>query len=280
MGLEFCSGLLGAFANFKSVFFVLAVAALSSSRALQGRRLVTNVLCFVIVFTAGVVWTAVKTDYRSFLADQTLSDDLAPPAARRFEKLGDLVQSLNTNDLSDGIEGMIMRVSYVRFFALSIVNVPTNVSYEGGRLWGGAITHVLTPRVLFPEKEHLDDSERTRLYTGIQVSGVEQNTSIGIGYVGESYIDFGPVIMFVPIFALGLVYGLIYRVFVIRTRHAIIGSALAVACLIFNAYEIERSNIKMVGGVVIVTMASAMFYKAFGATLWEMLRSRTRSGSS
>jgi len=59
LGLEFTMGLFGIFADFKSVFFVLVVAAMSSPLALRGRRLVVTVICFVILFTLGVVWTAV-----------------------------------------------------------------------------------------------------------------------------------------------------------------------------------------------------------------------------
>ncbi len=78
------------------------------------------------------------------------------------------------------------------------------------------------PRFLFPDKPVLDDSERTRTYTGMNVAGMEQGTSIGIGYIGESYVDFGPVKMFAPIFLLGLLYGLIYRFFVTKTRYTLL----------------------------------------------------------
>ena len=54
------------------------------------------------------------------------------------------------------------------------------------------------------------------MYTGSRVAGTEEGTSIGIGYMAESYIDFGPIYMFVPILLLGVFYGLIYRYFIAR----------------------------------------------------------------
>src|SRR5437763_3280459 len=90
------------------------------------------------------------------------------------------------------------------------------------------------------------------LYTGVQTASSEQGTSIGIGYVAESYVDFGPQFMFLPIFLMGVFYGLIYRAFVTQSRYALLGTATASAILIFGAYAIETSNIKFVGGNVTV----------------------------
>jgi hypothetical protein len=269
---EFVTGFFGIFANFKSVFFVLVVAATASPLALRGRRLAATVMCFGIIFISGVVWTAIKMDYREFLANQETANEEAIPIERKFEKLTDLVSSVTWENFTDGMDALIMRVSYVNYFALAVENVPNRVPYENGELWKGSIMHVLTPRLLFPDKPVLDDSERTRLYTGIQVSGIESGTSIGIGYIGESYIDFGPVWMFAPIFLLGVLYGLINRFFLTRTRYKLLGAALAVSVLIFNAYEIEVSNIKLVGGVVSVALVSIVIYMVCGRTIANFLR--------
>ena len=116
-------------------------------------------------------------------------------------------------------------MSYVQYFALTMVNVPTSMPYEHGALWAGAIRHIVTPRIFFPNKAVLDDSERASLYTGMAVAGAEQGTSIGIGYMAESYVDFGPIGMFLPILFLGIFYGLMYRYFVIvsRTHFSVVG---------------------------------------------------------
>ena len=276
LGLEFTIGLFGIFADFKSVFFVLVVAATSSPLALRGRRLLATVVCFVTLFILGVVWTAVKMDYREFLANEGTANEEAIPIERKFQKLADLVDSVTWENFTDGIDALILRVSYVNYFALAVENVPARVPYENGDLWKGSVMHVLTPRFLFPDKPALDDSERTRLYTGVQVAGTETGTSIGIGYVGESYVDYGPVGMFAPIFLLGFLYGLINRFFITRTRYKLLGAALAVSVLIFNGYEIETSNIKIVGGVVSVALVGVVLYKLFGASIMAFLRRAPR----
>jgi hypothetical protein len=211
-------------------------------------------------------------DYREFLANSDTANEQAIPIERKVEKLADLVSTVTWQNFTDGMDGLIMRVSYVNFFALALENVPNRVPYENGELWKGSIMHILTPRLLFPDKPMLDDSERTRLYTGVQVSGTESNTSIGIGYVGESYIDFGPVGMFAPICLLGVLYGFINRFFLTRTKYKLLGAALAVSVLIFNAYEIETSNIKLVGGVVSVALVSIAIYVVCGRTVANFLR--------
>jgi hypothetical protein len=245
---------------------------MSSPMALGGRRLAASIVCFVTLFVLGVVWTAVKMDYRTFLADESMGADDAIPIERKFEKLTDLVESVTWENLSDGMDALVLRVSYVNYFALAVDNVPSHIPYANGELWGGAVLHVLTPRFLFPDKATLDDSERTRTYTGMQVAGSEQGSSIGIGYVGESYIDFGPFGMVIPIFLLGLMYGVINKFFVTKTRYKLLGASIGVGLFVFSAFSIEISNIKLIGGVVAATLVAIVIYKMTGATIINFLR--------
>jgi uncharacterized membrane protein len=93
----------------------------------------------------------------------------------------------------------------------------------------------------------------------VVVAGLEQGTSISIGYMGESYIDFGPIGMFVPIFLLGLLYGYIYRLFVRYARYKLIGFAAATAVLLFSAYNFETSNVKILGGMLACAIIAFLF---------------------
>jgi hypothetical protein len=165
-----------------------------------------------------------------------------------------------------------MRVSYVNFLALCIINVPSQVPHEDGALWLEAVQHVMMPRFLFPSKAALYDSERTTMYTGQQVAGVAESTSIGMGYVAESYVDFGPFLMFAPIFALGAFYGLIYRWFAIRSRLPLAGTAIATAILVFGGYTIETSCAKLLGGNLSASLIFGVVYLAGGTQLMSTLR--------
>ena len=178
-------------------------------------------------------------DYRGFLNQDTATQQVLVPVEERTDKLIDAGTNFSWEQFNQGFEDLLSRISYIDFFAKTIVNVPDNVPYENGALWAGALKHIVTPRLFFPDKAALDDSEFTYKYTGVRVSGTEQGTSIGIGYMAESYIDFGPYYMFVPVFLLGIGYGLVYRYFVARKTFRLLGLFVKQ-----SASVVERANIR------------------------------------
>ncbi|HEY6111210.1 MAG TPA: hypothetical protein VIV62_01715 [Chthoniobacterales bacterium] len=275
VAVELGVGLLGFFAGFKSVFFVVLIVALTSPFALKGKRLALSAAVIATVFVFGVIWSSIKGQYREFLNQGSGQQEVVVSVEESATKLTDLVTNFTWDNFTDGLETMILRIGYVKFFALTLANVPDNVPYERGALWFGAVKHVLTPRLFFPEKEAISDSDRTMLYSGVRVASAEQGTSIGIGYVAESYVDFGPRWMFAPIFLLGLFYGLIYRVFVVRARFKLLCTAIASAILIFGAYAIETSNIKIVGGNVTVILVMTALYFVFRRPFQAWLEQRS-----
>ena len=88
------------------------------------------------------------------------------------------------------------------------------------------------PRLLFVDKDVIDDTARTNLYTG-GLAGSSEGTSISLGYVAEAYIDFGTFGMFAALLAIGLLYGAIYRVLSRWHRsRGLLGIAVATAVLV------------------------------------------------
>jgi hypothetical protein len=152
--------------------------------------------------------------------------------------------------------------------------------YEHGALWRDAIQRVFMPRLLFPGKPGIDDSQETAKYTGLAVAGQEQGTSIGLGYMAESYIDFGWLGMFIPIFLLGVFYGTIYRLFGYRQQNRLFAMGCAVAILVFGAYTIETSNTKLVGGNVAAAVVLGFFYWRFGPLLMALVTEPTFAGTA
>ena len=268
--IEVGSGVLGYFSSFKSVFFVLLVASLTSA-AVRRKQLLTTAAIAVVLLTTGIVWSAVKQDYREFLNQGTGEQQVLVSMEDRTAKLSELLGNVSWESFTNGLDSMVMRVSQVSLFAYTLMNVPDQVPHAGGALWADAVRRVFMPRVLFPDKTALDDSQRTNVYTGLSVAGVEQGTSMGIGYVAESYVDFGPVLMFLPIFLLGLFYGFIYRLFV-RAREQLLGYGIAIAILTFGAYTIETSNAKLVGGNLTVLLVLGALYLFLGRPLTEWLQ--------
>jgi hypothetical protein len=269
--IEFVTGLLGFFSGFKSVFLVLLVVLPTAGYLFRGTRLLQFGILAGLVLAFLLIWTAIKQDYREYLNQGSGQQVILVSVPQRIDKLMELVENLDGSSAGQAFDALVLRVSYVNFFALTIGHVPSSVPHENGNLWFGAIKHVLMPRMFFPDKPVINDSERTIYYSGVQVAGAEEGTSISIGYLGESYIDFGFVGMFVPVFILGMFYGFIYRYFVYWYRFKLVGFALAAAILIFGAYNVETSNIKLVGGNLMVFLVFALCAKIVVPYLWPMI---------
>ena len=102
----------------------------------------------------------------------------------------------------------------VYYPSLAIARVPSVLPHTNGAILNTALTHIVTPRVFFPDKPDLmSDSDKVRKYSNMRVAGRESNTSIAFGYAAEAYIDFGIPVMFVPVFCFGLFLGVMYAFF-------------------------------------------------------------------
>ena len=112
----------------------------------------------------------------------------------------------------------------------------------------------------------------TNKYTGLGVSGMDAATSISIGYMGESYIDFGPVGMVVPIFGIGLFIGWIYRWLV---HHAgvgyVVGMGLA-SSVIISAAALETTAPKTFGGLAVGVLIAWVFVRFGARGLMQIVR--------
>lgn len=265
--IKFATGLLGYFSSFKSIFFVLAVLMLTWRGMLPKRRILimAGVAGFLLIFGSG--WQAIKSDYRTFLNQDTRQQVVLEPISARVQKLAELLAGFDAEKFTDGFDQVLQRISYVEFFAKCIQNVPANLPYEHGALWIGAVEHVFMPRMFFPNKRVLDDSAEAQKYTGMELAGSDEGASIGLGYMAESYVDFGPYFMFVPIFLLGIFYGLIYRCFIFQPQCRLIGIGCAIAILVFGADTIETSNVKLVGGNTMNTLVLGVCLWRFGPVL-------------
>ena len=76
-----------------------------------------------------------------------------------------------------------------------------------------AYDDVLTPRVLFPQKPRLNDSKLTSALLGIEI---DQDTSIGIGYVAEAHLHFGFPALLLPLFLLGMLKRKLFPFFLLK----------------------------------------------------------------
>jgi len=272
---EIFLGMLGFFASFKFVLFLAIVVSLSMTvnprRLLRPRVLMIG----VVVILMSSAWQSIKTDYRGFLNQGTSTQAVLVSPEARIEFLIDRVESLSWADLQQGLQSGAERTGYLEFFARSMSMVPDRIPYQYGELWGEVFIRVLMPRLFFPDKTAVDDSDRTNKFSGLRVATAAEGASIGLGYVAESYIDFGPALMFVPIFLLGIFWGWCYRLLVTTGRYRLLGFGMATSFILGNAMLFESSNIKIVGGGIIALIVGGAFLKYGSVRAWKFLTRRS-----
>ena len=247
-GMEVLLGLGGYFSDFKTVFFVLVIAALSAGVRLTWRRIVAATICAGVALMLIVVWTGVKEKYRAYLNQGTNAQVVLVPWAERMGYLADRVRDLDGKDVVQAVEDAAFRLEYVDYFARVLEYVPEVRPHTDGALWLGAVRHILLPRAFFPEKPVLpSDSELTMRYTGWFLASDAQGASISLGYVAESFIDFGRTGMWLPVFLLGVLWGAIYGHFIGAASSPVFGYGFAVAALLPTIYY-ETAAVKQLGG--------------------------------
>ena len=226
--IEILVGLIGFWGSFKDFFpvFVVAYFGARSISSIKEVSVVSSV--FAVVLVLGVFWTAIKPEYRAFLTQGEGAQTVRVPVSAQVDKLLALAKDMDAEQLQNAIEPTVKRVGYVDYFAMTLDYIPRHRPFDKGDGWERGVMHVLRPRLFFPSKPAVHDSEITEEYTGALVS---RGTSVSIGYFGESYADFGRFWMFVPIFLVGVGYGLMYRFFVTTGSAKIMGFALAAAFL-------------------------------------------------
>jgi hypothetical protein len=274
LAVEIVLGLGGYFSTFKTILFLAAIIVLGNEVKPVGlwRPRLLGVYAFCLVLT--MYWQAIKADYRSFLNQGTRSQVVLVSVSDRIQFLADKTPSLTFSDLTEGLDRGFDRIGYLVYFGKVINQVPEYTPFQSGRLWGEAVTHVLTPRLLFPSKPAVSDSDRTSYFSGERVGGDESGTSISLGYAAESYIDFGPVGMFVPILLLGAFWGWAFRWLTTRPQRKLLGLAAGTTVVLMSAILFEASNIKIIGGALtnIIVLSGILFFGS--GVLWKLLSGR------
>ncbi len=260
-GIEFISGI-GFFSGFKEVLFMTVVTFFAARSRVTVATAAGGAAVLVALVVVGSAWQVVKPDFRRIISggDESTQGAVIDQGAQ-VALLYDLVASLDREDIVAGFEPLAERLTYVDFFGYTLEYVPDVIPHEGGAQWGAAVRHILTPRIFFPDKPPIiSDSEVTRRYTGLYVAGEESGTSISLGYMGESYVDFGPYFMFVPVFLIGLWRGLMYRFFVRREDLRLVGYAFTVG-LFVSTYQLEVATGKLLGGVLMRFIVLALLFR-------------------
>lgn len=269
VGFEIVLGFTGYFSTFKSILFLLIIVGLGTNIDRKIRMAPIAIAAFLCLFLASF-WQSIKEDYRVFLNQGTGQQVISVSIPERLKFLATAALHTSPESLWEGVKSGVLRLGYVDYFGHALNHVPNNVGYQNGDLWIGALKHTFMPRFFFPGKPIINESARTTKFTGVMVAGMDQGTSVSIGYPGESYIDFGIPLMFIPIFMLGVFYAFVYEA-LSRDRHSLAGLGLATGVLLDFITNIGSSNIGIVGGLSTGLIAFKICGIFLVPRLWPLL---------
>jgi hypothetical protein len=245
-GFLFAVSVGGYFSSFKEVFLYALIGLMASNVRFRFRVLLPAAILVSILLSLGLVWTAIKKEYRDFVNQGSKQQVVLVSYSKSVAEIASLVSNLNGQDLSAAADDMMRRLMYFKFFGAVLDRVPSALPYADGQIWGDAIGRPFMPRLLFPNKSAVNDSDLTNRYTGFRVATASEGASISLGYMAEAYIDFGYIFMFLPIAGLGLFLGTFYRRLMSLSGPGVaFGVALAPFALM-PAHLSETSSLKLV----------------------------------
>jgi len=269
---EILNGFLGFFGSFKIILFLFFIAYLT--KIMRSKKIFNFGILFIVflTFTLGTLWQSIKNPYRAILNQGELTQEVNISTKETIYNLQSIISDLDSDQILLGLSSIPSRLGYVEYFGHCIDMIPETINHENGKLLKESFLHVLQPRVFFPEKQIISDSVRTNKYTGVRVAGVDEGASIGLGYIAESYVDFGPILMFVPIFFIGLFWSIVYRLIISSALGApIIGIMFATVCVVFGGMLVEKSNIKIIGGTLSFLIVWLPLLTLFSKKIWYLL---------
>jgi hypothetical protein len=246
--LEMVTGLVGYFADYKNAFVVILIALASSRRSVTARMWIFSVLALVAVAWASLFWTAVKKDYRHLVVGNPIEERLT---WMKQQFVGGRI------DYGNALVLLFQRIGYTEFYAAVIAREDAGFLRRDSGYYASAVQHVLTPRILFPDKQKLNDSKLTTELLGIKITG---DTSIGIGYLAEAHVDFGFPGLLLPMLVIGVMLGVSAKYFMTRSVRLIVREAFATAAL-FLAFPYEENIDKALGGFITGFLVMVMVLK-------------------
>jgi len=209
--VEIVLGLTGYFAEFREPLLITLLVLIEYfDRRRAAHWAIASGIAVASLFL-GLMWMGIRGDIR----ERSDNQEIGATTSQRLEvvrALGSQWYSRSASDTMEQLDSLVNRLWDVYYPAVAVSRVPSVLPHENGAIMWRAIQHVVAPRILYPDKPELEnDSLAVRKYTGINVAGPEQNTSIAFGYAVESYIDFGIPLMFLPIFLFGILMGVGFR---------------------------------------------------------------------
>ncbi|WP_343531504.1 hypothetical protein [Pedobacter sp.] len=255
--LEISTNLFGYFSNFREVLLFTAILYLPFIKKPTFVSITTHIIIIYAAYLFFIAWTGIKSDFRKVLDNESNIS-----YTNRVTTFYDLYN--NFEGFEEAEEQGLDRLAYTDMLMYCMETIPFHKPHENGKLWLGSVQHVLMPRFLFPNKRTLNDSEKANAYTGREWAGAEQGTSISIGYIAESYVDFGYFIMFLPLLLLGLLLGFLYNIVNKLRVDSCVAFAIIAPILFFTKFSLlETSGDKLLGALIMNFLIIYIFGKLY-----------------
>jgi hypothetical protein len=251
---EVALGATGYIASYQIPLIVVLVAALNShSVQLRFSQMALAAMVGLALFSVSLVWTAVKPEYRFWLA--TEDPNVTEQISARIEWILDRITSGSIN-YTDAAIKLTNRIGYTHFFAVALPRMES-ANYSATSYWMEAVENVLKPRLLFPDKPQLDDTRITSEMTGIKFGDA---VSVSIGFVAQALSDFGFPLMYAPLVFVGMALGAIGGYFQSRKASKFALDGFMAAALVFK-FTYESNVDKAVGGLALSTLALLLTFR-------------------
>ena len=259
------------FSQFKDILFATIVALLAPRLNLSFKNVAAYAALGIVTIYLLFTWQLIKDDYRSFLNKDSKEQVIKVSQEEALEKLQELATEKNNKKNEDVIYSSIDRLSYIEFYSESRLKVPLYVPYENGKLWAANIAHVLFPRFFFPDKGTIDDSQMVNKYCFKKVQTARSGVSFSLGFIAESYIDFGPAFMYIVVLLVGCLIGFIYSLILKQSINSF--WAFTMALPLYEKISCNgTAGSKILGGVITYYISFLLFRKYLMKPLDNYLR--------
>lgn len=257
--LDFAISFVSFFSTFKEVIYFSFLAYWFFFFRSTGFAKLSTLVIVIVTIYFGVLWTAVKKDYRDFLNKGSGVQVVLTSRSDAYSKLLQLAGSINEKDIKRGFDELIDRLSIVRVFDAVYKKVPTKISHENGKLWTEGISRPFMPRLLFPGKKILTDSKELNYYSDLNID--EDNSSVSLSMMAGSYVDYGKWGMHVPLFLFGLFCGWVYMKAIKWGGNPIVGYALTMPMIYL--LHINEESINRILSAIVLYLLVLWFIKNF-----------------
>lgn len=272
IGAEVLLSFVSFFSSFKDILITTAIVISFYPIKLSFRQYFTNAGLFVLVIYTMLIWQTIKGEYRFYLNQGTSTQTIQVSASDALNKIFELAKDADPfSKDNDVVYQSIDRLSYIEFFSQAMIRVPSEIPYENGKLWRENIAHILLPRIINPNKKAIDDSQMVNAYCIRQVATAEQGASFSLGFMAESYIDFGPYFMFIPIFLVGCLMGWVYKLLIQKSLNFIWGFSFTSALWVYISCN-GTPGTKILGWILMYLIAFFLFKRFLMKPIDKYLR--------